>query len=444
MRNTARKIIILIGDWAGLYLALFLLMVVRYAADWQANWDIHLRPFSLLFPVWIIILYGTYLYETRFLRFSIDTLRAIGTAVSIALVASITAFYIFPPGLIQPRRNMVIFALLYAVITILWRWLFYKTAGRKIKTNLIFIGSGPGTKELNAYFKKHKHLGYENKGEIKELPDDLTQLRRKIREENVRLIVVSGTENKSFARHLFPLLSSGATVITLEEFYERVLGKVSTEALSDLWFIKNLEDINVEVYKFLKRITDIAVSLLGLVILAITFPVISLLIKADSKGPIIFKQKRVGKNNEVFLMYKFRTMKALSPDGSAETEGPQWASTDDSRVTRVGNFLRKARLDELPQFWNILIGDMSFVGPRPERPEFVEDLGQKIPYYNMRHLVRPGLTGWAQINFEYGDSVDDARIKLQYDIYYAKKSSIALEIAIILKTIRTVLTRQGQ
>ena len=137
-------------------------------------------------------------------------------------------------------------------------------------------------------------------------------------------------------------------------------------------------------------------------------------------------------------------MKALSPDGSAETEGPRWASTDDSRVTRVGNFLRKTRLDELPQFWNILIGDMSFVGPRPERPEFVEDLGQKIPYYNMRHLVRPGLTGWAQINFEYGDSVDDARIKLQYDIYYAKKSSIALEIAIILKTIRTVLTRQGQ
>ena len=444
MRNIARKITILIGDWAGLYLALFLLKVVRYTVDWQANWDIHLRPFSLLFPIWIIILYGTYLYETRFLRFGIDTLRAIGTAVSIALIASITAFYIFPPGLIYPRRNMVLFAIIYIVVLTIWRWGFYKTAGKKIRTNLIFVGGGKEIKELNNYFNEHKHLGYKNKGEIKSLPDDIGLLRKQIKKENIGLLVVRGNESGGSTENLFPLISSGATVIALEEFYERVLGKVSTEAFSDLWFIKNLEDINVEVYKFVKRIADLTISLLGLVILTITFPVIALLIKADSKGPIIFKQKRVGKNNEIFLMYKFRTMKALSPDGSAETEGPQWASANDSRVTRVGNFLRKARLDELPQFWNIFTGDMSFVGPRPERPEFVEDLGKKIPYYNLRHLVRPGLTGWAQINFEYGNSVEDARIKLQYDIYYAKKSSIALEIAIILKTIRTVLTRQGQ
>ena len=444
MRNAARKIIILLGDWAGLYLSLFLMTVLRYTVDWQTNWDIHLRPFSLLFPLWIIILYGTYLYETRFLRFSIDTLRAIGTAVSIALVASITAFYIFPPGLIQPRRNMVIFALLYTIIVILWRWLFYKTAGKKIKTNLIFIGSGPETKELNTYFNENKQLGYKNKGEIKELSEDITELRKKIKEENVRLLVVSGTQKKSFTKHLFPLLASGATVIELEEFYERVMGRVSLTTFSDLWFIKNLEDINANVYRIVKRLMDIVIGTLGLALYLVLYIPIALIIRIDSRGPIIFRQKRVGKNNEAFLIYKFRTMKALSPDGSAETDGPQWSDDYDTRITRTGSFLRKTRLDELPQFWNILIGDMSFVGPRPERPEFVEDLEKKIPYYNMRHLVRPGLTGWAQINFEYGNSVEDSRIKLQYDIYYAKKRSIMLDIAIVIKTMRTVLTRQGQ
>ena len=434
----------LIGDWAGLYLALFLLMVVRYATDWQINWTIHLRPFSLIFPLWIIILYGAYLYETRFMRFSIDTLRAIGTAISIALIASITAFYVFPPGLIYPRRNMALFAIIYIVVIIIWRWVFYKAVGKTIKTNILFLGGGSDIKELNSYFKANPHLGYINKGEIEKYKEDIDNIQKKIKENDIGLLVIRDNESEGPIKNIFPLISSGKTVITLEEFYERVLRKVSIETLSDIWFIKNLENINIEVYKFVKRITDLVIAILGLILLATSFPLIALLIKTDSKGSIIFRQKRVGKNNKTFLMYKFRTMKALNADGSAEIDGPQWASADDSRITRVGNFLRKTRLDELPQFWNILKGDMSFVGPRPERPEFVEDLSKKIPYYNMRHLVRPGLTGWAQINFEYGDSVEDARIKLQYDIYYAKKSSIALEIAIILKTIRTVLTRQGQ
>ena len=444
MKSVARKLLVLAGDWAGLYIALFLLMVLRYGEMWRANWDLHIRPFSLAFILWILILYGTYLYETRFLRFRIDTLRSIGTAVSISLVASITAFYIFPPGLIQPRRNMVLFAMIYAIILTLWRWLFYKTAGRKIKTNLIFIGGGNEVKELNEYFNEHRHLGYENKGEISELPENIEPLEEKIKNEGIRLIVVNGKENERFSKHLFPLLASGVVVMELEDFYESVLEKVSTETFSDLWFIKNLEDINANVYKIGKRFIDALIGITGLVLLIVLYIPIAFVIKVTSRGPIIFKQRRVGKNSQEFTMYKFRTMKALSEDGSAETEGPRWTTEGDERITSIGKLLRKTRLDELPQFLNILAGTMSFVGPRPERPEFVKELGKKIPYYNMRHLVRPGLTGWAQINFEYGDSIEDARIKLQYDIYYAKKRSIALDVAIILKTIRTVITRQGQ
>jgi len=444
VKNKLRKSVVLLGDIAGLYLALFLLMVLRYGPNWKTNWDIHLRPFSLTFMLWILILYGTYLYETRFLRFGIETLRAIGTAVAVSVIASITAFYIFPPGLIYPRRNMVLFAVIFTIMITLWRWSFYKAAGSKIKTNLIFIGGGKEVEELNEYFDNHIELGYNNKGEVGHLLENIETLKQKIKEDEVRLIVVNGREYERFAKHLFPLLASGATVIELGEFYERVTGKVSLETFSDLWFIKNLENINANVYRIAKKSMDTVIGALGTVLYLLLFTPIALIIKVDSPGRAIFKQKRVGKNNEEFMMYKFRTMKALGKDGSAEVNGAQWAREYDSRVTRVGNFLRSSRLDELPQFWNILRGDMSFVGPRPERPEFVEKLTHEIPYYNMRHLVRPGLTGWAQINFPYGDSVDDARAKLQYEIYYAKKLSIALDMAIILKTIRTVITRQGQ
>jgi len=442
--NILRKLVVLAGDWAGLYLALFLLMVLRYGTNWESSWDLHLRPFSLAFILWILTLYGTYLYETRFLRFGVETLRAIGTAIAISIIASITAFYIFPPGLIQPRRNMVLFAIIYAIIITLWRWSFYKTAGKKIKTNLIFVGGGKEVEELNSYFGENKHLGYKNKGEFESLPENIDSLKEKISEEGIRLIVVNGRENERFAKHLFPLLASGVTVIELGDFYEQITGKVSLETFSDLWFVKNLEGINANVYKIAKKFIDTTIGAVGTLLYFALYAPIALIIKTDSPGPVIFKQTRVGKNNEEFTMQKFRTMKALSADGSAETDGARWADENDPRVTRVGKFLRKTRLDELPQFWNILKGDMSFVGPRPERPEFVKELSKQIPYYNMRHLVRPGLTGWAQISFEYGNSIEDARTKLQYEIYYAKKRSIALDVAIILKTIRTVLTRQGQ
>jgi len=435
---------VLIGDWAGLYFALFLLMVIRYKTSWEVNWDIHLRPFSIIFPIWIVALYGAYLYETRFIRFGIDTIRAIGSAISIALITSITAFYIFPPGLIHPRRNMVIFALIYIIVVTIWRWLFYKTVGRTIKTNILFIGGGKDVKELKNYFKKNMHLGYNSMGEIEEFPQNTDKLIERIKSENIGLLVVRDIGSKNSKKNIFPLLSSGATVMATEAFYERVLGKVSTEAFSDLWFIRNLEDINLDVYKFVKRLSDISLGIIGLTFCAALYIPVAMAIKLTSNGPVLFRQTRTGKNNKDFTMYKFRTMKALNKDGSAEIGGAQWAKKGDDRITKVGNFLRKTRIDELPQFWNILIGDMGFVGPRPERPEFVDMLNEKIPYYNMRHLVRPGLTGWAQINNAFGTSVEDAKIKLQYEIFYAKRRSIAIDIAIIIKTIKTVLTRQGQ
>jgi lipopolysaccharide/colanic/teichoic acid biosynthesis glycosyltransferase len=181
-----------------------------------------------------------------------------------------------------------------------------------------------------------------------------------------------------------------------------------------------------------------AAALLGALAILLT-PFVALAIKLDSAGEIFFRQKRTGKGGSEFDLIKFRTMRQ-----DAEAQGAQWAAEKDSRITRVGGFMRKTRIDELPQLWNVIKGEMSLVGPRPERPEFVQELAQSVPFYGARHLVKPGLTGWAQINFRYGASVDDAMEKLQHDLYYIKNRSVSLELSILLKTVGTVLRYEGR
>jgi len=180
------------------------------------------------------------------------------------------------------------------------------------------------------------------------------------------------------------------------------------------------------------------VALVGLLLSLPIAIVTAILIKIDSRGPILYQQERVGKNGRTFTLMKFRSMRT-----DAEKDGPVWAKTEDERTTRVGRIIRKIRVDEIPQFWNILRGDMSFVGPRPERTHFVAQLAAEIPYYEQRHLIAPGLTGWAQIKYAYGASIDDAKQKLQYDLYYVKNQSLALDAVIMFETIKTILFSRG-
>ena len=444
-RGLFRKTILLLGDWAGLYLSLFLLVLIRYGNDWEAQWSNHFVPFSLLFPLWLVVIYGSYLYETRFFRPGVDTLRAMGAAVFISLFGSISMFYLFPPGLIQPRRNLVIFAAIFGLILSAWRFLAYKAVRTRVKTNVLFLGSNPEIKELVKFFKDNPELGYASMGTFASDQKGINQALKLLEGGDVNLLVMeSSSKSTSRDRSTFSLLASGITAIDLEEFYERLLNKVSPEMLDESWFIRNLERINLAAYRFSKRFIDIVAGALGIILLAFLFLPIAILIKLNSSGQVIFTQKRVGKNGKIFPMYKFRTMKVLSDDGSAETGEAKWTQSEDVRITSIGKLLRITRVDELPQFINILRGDLSLVGPRPERPELVKKLEAAIPHYNMRHLIKPGLTGWAQINYRYGSSIKDAHIKLQYDIYYAKRKSLVLDFAIMLKTIRIVVLRSGR
>lgn len=434
-----RKFLILVGDILSLYLALFLMIRLSYGDGWLQDWHIHFRPFSWIFPIWILTFYATYLYETRFFRFGVETLRTISTAVFIAFLGSVTAFYAFPPGLIHPRRDMVLFVPILMLLLMGWRYLAYKIFRKYVTTHLVFLGHAPEIKELEDYFKQHPQLGYHSKGIIEVKQGYIEAIERKIK-EGVRLVVINiPANNTEFNKQFFSLLSSQVAIIDLEEFYERVLNKVSPSIINEAWFIKNLESLSMDFYKLTKRVSDIVFAIFGLIITIPLYPLIAIWIKMDSSGPIFLKQTRVGKNNIPYSIYKFRTMKAIGPGGSAEAKGPIYATPEDKRITGAGRFLRISHIDELPQLWNILGGSMSLVGPRPIRPEFVEKLRNNIPYYDMRHLVKPGLTGWAQINYGYGITIKDEYIKLQYDIYYAKKQSIILDIAIVLKTIKGIL-----
>jgi len=231
----------------------------------------------------------------------------------------------------------------------------------------------------------------------------------------------------------------GIVVQESESFYERISGKIPAEAMRPSYLIFNTGFVQHPLGAVAKRTVDVLLSAIGILVLWPVMILTAIIVAIDSPGPVLFRQTRTGAGGKPFTLCKFRSMRA---DAEKET-GPTWATAHDPRITRVGNFIRRTRLDELPQLFNVLGGSMSLVGPRPERPPFVEDLVNKVPYYNQRHIVKPGITGWAQVNYPYGNTVEDALQKLQYDLFYIKYQSTLFDLSILFNTIKTVLLRKG-
>jgi sugar transferase (PEP-CTERM system associated) len=259
--------------------------------------------------------------------------------------------------------------------------------------------------------------------------------------EKVKKIIVSMSERRGVlpVRDILKCKLNGIAVVDGLSFYEEITGKLAIENINPSWFIFS-DGFRLTPFMHLyKRAFDLFFAALGLLLTMPILPLLALAIRLESPGPILFRQLRVGENEIPFLLYKFRSMRQ---DAESAT-GAVWAQVDDPRVTRLGNFLRKSRLDEIPQLFNVLKGEMSFVGPRPERPEFIEKLKERIPYYGSRHCVKPGVTGWAQVSYPYGASEADALEKLRYDLYYIKNYSLPLDFLIILETVKVVLCGKG-
>ncbi len=366
--------------------------------------------------------------------------------------------YFFAPPVTLPRHIIIFFMALSFPLLFLWRALYVLVFSMPaLRRKAIIVGAGWAGRTIAQILKDALQTDYQVVGYIDDDPRKQGQyigdipvignrhaLGAQVEQtgaSEIILAITSGVDGELF-RTIMDCHEQGIQVTPMSLLYEQMTGRLPVEHVGDNWsIILPLGGTStVSLFQAFKRLVDIILSLMGLLFLALLLPFIALAVYLDCPGPIFYLQERVGKAGLAFRLIKIRSMIC-----DAEEDGqPRWVDVDDCRITRVGRLLRRTRLDELPQLLNILRGQMSFIGPRPERPEFVAQLQEQIPFYRTRLAVRPGLTGWAQINYSYGSSVEDALVKLQYDLYYIKHQSLYLDLLILLKTIGVVLALRGR
>jgi exopolysaccharide biosynthesis polyprenyl glycosylphosphotransferase len=441
MPHRLKKLILLLGDLAFLHLALFLTLVIRYPRTlWLESWQSHWLSFAVIFIIWLLVFYINNLYDLNLRVISRKFFRRIMNATIISGLLSILYFYFNIQTGITPKTNLAIFIAIFSLLFLFWRGLHQIITRSFIpRDNLAIIGSGSSAEEIMRLLKENPGAGYQTALVFKN-PEELIDLSKSIEAKNIRAIVVCDDFGQSTALReaLFACLIHKITFFNYPDFYELLTGKIPVEAIGQNWFLENLRAGQKNYFHLFKKIFDYLVALAILIISLLFWPLIALAIKLSSRGPIFFKQIRLGRNGREFFMIKFRTMRTENNNSAPTAE-------NDERITAVGSFLRQTRLDEIPQLINILKGEMSFIGPRPERPEIAVELEKTIPFYKTRLLIKPGVTGWDQISGAYHSaSISDSQEKLQYDLFYLKNRSLYLDLTIALKTLATMLSRSGR
>lgn len=435
-----RQITLFFTDIALFYASLITMLTIRYGRDLSFQYHAHLLPFTIIYLLWLLVFYIANLYDPRTFRNTTEFYTDFARAIAIAGIISIIFFYLIPIFGITPKTNLLLFIVVFTVLDGAGRWLFNRIVGTRFKKRTLLVGASEQAKELAFFVKDNPQLGYE----IREIvpPHESVHIRNAIERHQIDTIVISpeAYQIPAIIDSFYHALDRKITFFNLSTFYERLTGRVPLGAIDQVWFLENLSEGSKRAYEVAKRAGDVVFGLLFGIISLAAYPFVALAITVSSPGPLFYKQTRIGRLGKPFEMIKFRTM---IPNAEAGT-GAVWATDNDTRVTKVGRFLRQTRLDELPQLWNIVTGEMSLVGPRAERPEFHEQLKKEIPFYEERYLIKPGLSGWAQINYRYGATVQDAAEKLQYDLYYIKNRSPVLDVGIILKTIRISLQQAGK
>jgi sugar transferase (PEP-CTERM system associated) len=379
----------------------------------------------------------------------IRLLQAAGAATIVLAVAGVAV-----PWLILDPSTFVTALGVFVVAVLTWRVAFNHLAhDPHLEERVLILGTGHIARMLAQQIGTQQDFAYRLVGFVEE-SDDIPIVRqhdslgspsdigRIVVERNVDRIIVGLSDRRGHLpiEHLLRAKLSGVRVEDATTTYERLTGKILIDDLKPSWLIFSDGFRAARGTRFVKRMLDLSMSIIGFMLSAPLMALTAIAVAIDSAGPILYSQERVGEDGRIFNVYKFRSMRI-----DAERDGtPVWARDQDDRVTRVGRVIRKTRLDELPQFWNVMGGDMSFVGPRPERPFFVDQLAKDIPFYLQRHAVKPGLTGWAQVKYQYGSTVEDAMEKLRYDLYYIKHMSIVFDLTIVLDTVKVILFGKGK
>jgi len=439
-----KRITLLLGDIIVLYVSLWLVLFIRYGANFDINrWNQHFWPFSIIYLLWLIVFFIAGLYELALARNNITFYSTLLRGLMINVGLSIAFFYFIPFFGITPKTNLFLNIGIFTILFSAWRQFYnYLVKSSALLENVLIIGWNKEIAQIIKIVRRNPQLGYRIVKQVKpqdiQTPFDLLEMAT---QENIKTIItaIDPHQDARLVQSLYQCLPLKIDFSDLPSFYEKILGKVPISSIGEIWFLENLTENEKNFYEAFKRVFDMLGALVFGLISLVLYPIIILAIKIDSKGPIFYRQRRISQDGQIFKVIKFRSMV-----DEAEKNGAQWADQQDHRITKIGRFIRKVRLDELPQLWNVLTGQMSFIGPRPERIEFVQQLEKEVPYYQIRHIVKPGLTGWAQVNFHYGASVKDSIEKLQFELYYIKHRSFVLDLSIMLRTIKIILKGGGR
>jgi exopolysaccharide biosynthesis polyprenyl glycosylphosphotransferase len=462
MRISERRLLLIVGDIvatllsviAGLYL-----WAQRAQRPFTPDFIVpQLHWFILLPTLWFILANANDYYNLRVAARVRTSLLRLGLITAELLVVYLAVFFFAPRGEL-PRRFIVYYAVISLALTGLWRALrLFLIGWTEFRRRVLIVGGGRAAQVIWQAIKEEATGDYAVLGCVASGYDlsavsepsipvlgsgaDLPDLVHQYGISELIMAYVDEIPDDVFTG-IMACYEQGTDLIPMTTLYEQITGRIPIEHVGEhLWALVlpvHGRTITFRLYLLVKRLLDSALALVGLMLFAVMLPFLALAIKLDSPGPVFYHQPRLGQGGRTFRVIKLRSMRK---DAEMQT-GPRWAAPRDTRITRVGRFLRKTRLDEVPQLLNVLRGEMSMVGPRPERPTMVDMLAQEIPYYRTRLAVKPGLTGWAQVRYRYGSTVEDALRKLQYDLYYIRHQSLTLDVIILVRTIGTMLMLRG-
>lgn len=438
IRHTPGRILLLLADCFILFGSLYLALTLRNGETPDTElFTSFIQPFLLIILVSISIFYSYGLYDKPSLRLIRELSKRIFTSQILAALSAVILFYILPTLGIAPKTILLLYVGISSALMSLWRHYAYSIVLRYKKQKSIIIGSGEAFKTLVEELTRNPHTGITLISAIDVDTYDMTKVVNVLKTTKPNSVIIDMRDEriKPYFGHFYSEVFEGSAVLDIVDVYEDVFDMVPLKLINQEWVFRYVSVSHR--YNGFKRFVDLFISVPAFIISLFVYPFVYVAIKLEDNGPLFFNHNRVGKHGKIIPIYKFRTMEDKPTNETNETK----------KISRVGGFLRKTRIDELPQLLNVIRGDVSLVGPRPEAPSLVDEYSKTIPFYNMRHVVRPGLSGWAQVQQfgapKFGVDVQQTSTKLAYDLYYLEHSSLMLDIAIILRTFKVLLSKSG-
>lgn len=461
LRISERRLLLMFGDTVAVLAAVLIALLVWSLVDPNRTFSAEfvvprLFWFPVLVVLWLVIANANGFYDLSLAARRIGSLYRLLSITAQMLIVYLIVFFLSPDRDLLPRLFILYFGVAAFMLIALWRLVNPALIGWAAEARkVLIVGADFGAGQVIDAIREQDDQSYDIRGviggadqvgqHINDVPVIGTgkDLMNYVLRDRITELVVTST--RTLAGETFQAVMDayerGVSIVPMPLLYERITGRVPVEQVDENWaVVLPIDGFSAfSPYATLKRVIEVIMALVGMVIFVALLPFLALAIKLDSPGPVFYSQMRVGLNGRHFRLYKFRTMRQ---DAERDT-GAVFSREGDPRVTRTGRLMRRTRLDELPQLYNILRGDMSLIGPRPERPEHVERLQEKIPFYRTRHIIRPGLTGWAQVRYQYGATDEDSLVKLQYDLYYIRHQSVLIDLNILLRTVGRVVRMSG-